>query len=88
MSDAITEATLRELLDSGAVRAVTIVAQGNAWAVQVEVGTRWRVLRSARDDVRWWKSLDRLARWLRGDLGIAEWSVDARQYAPAQRSAA
>ncbi|OOC08864.1 hypothetical protein [Thioalkalivibrio halophilus] len=87
MSDAITEATLRELLDSGAVRAVTIVAQGNAWAVQVEVGTRWRVLRSARDDVRWWKSLDRLARWLHG-LGISEWSVDARQFAPQQRSVA
>ena len=88
MSDAITEATLRELLDSGAVRAVTIVAQGNAWAVQVEVGTRWRVLRSARDDVRWWKSLDRLARWLREDLGVADWSVDARQYTPQQRSVA
>ena len=90
MSEAkgITEATLRELLDSGAIRSVALVAQGDGWAVQVEVGTRWRTLRSAREPVRWWRSLDRLARWLRADLGIAEWSVDARQYAPAQRSTA
>ena len=84
--DSIHESTMRELLDSGSVRAIAVVAQGDAWAVQVEVGTRWRVLRSAREPVRLWKSLDRLARWLRGDLGIAEWSVDARQYAPAQPS--
>ena len=90
MSEAkgITEATLRELLDSGAVRSVAIVAQGDAWAVQVEVGTRWRVLRSAREPVRWWRSLDRLARWLKDDLGIVEWSTDARLYTPVQRSAA
>ena len=89
MSDqGITEATLRELLDSGAIRSVALVAQGDAWAVQVEVGTRWRTLRSAREPVRWWRSLDRLARWLKDDIGVAEWTVDARQYRPAQRSAA
>ena len=87
MSDAITEATLRELLDSGAVRAITVVGQGEGWAVEIEVGTRRRVLRSARDPVRIWKSLDRLAGWLRG-MGVAEWSVDAKQYTPQQRSAA
>lgn len=86
-SKSITEATLRELLDSGAVRAVQIVGQGTGWAVQVEVGMRRRTLRSAREPVRWWRSLDRLARWLRDDLGIAEWSVDARQYQPGQRNA-
>ena len=87
MSDAITEATLRELLDSGAVRAITVVGQGEGWAVEIEVGTRRRVLRSARDPVRIWKSLDRLAGWLRG-MGVAEWSVDAKQYTPQQRSVA
>ena len=86
-NEGINEATMRELLDSGAVRAVVVIGQGDGWAVEIEVGTRRRVLRSAREPVRIWKSLDRLARWLHG-FGIAEWSVDARQFAPQQRSAA
>ena len=81
----ITETGLIDLIDAGAVRAVAIVAQGDAWAVQIQIGTQWRTVRSKREDVRWWKSLDTAARWLHG-LGIAEWSVDARQYAPVQRS--
>lgn len=87
MSEAkgITEATLRELLDSGAVRAIHIVGQAEGWAVEAELGTHRRVLRSARSPVRWWKSMDRLTRWLRGDLGIAEWTVDAENYEPARR---
>jgi len=85
-SDGISEATLRELIASGAVRAVVIVGQGSGWAVQVEVGTRRRVLRSAREPIRWWKSMDRLTRWLRSDLGVPEWTVDARHYNPDQRS--
>ena len=84
--DSIHETTMRELLDSGSVRAIAVVAQGDAWAVQVEVGTRWRSLRSAREPVRVWKSLDRLARWLKDDIGIVEWSTDARLYTPVQRS--
>lgn len=87
-TEAINEATMRELIESGAVRAITVVGQGEGWAVEIEVGTRRRVLRSAREPVRLWKSLDRLARWLREDLGVAEWAVDARQYTPAQRSVA
>lgn len=81
----ITESALRDLLDGGAVRSVSVVAQGDAWAVQVQIGTRSRTIGSKREDVRWWKSLDTAARWLNG-LGVAEWSVDARQYAPAQRA--
>jgi len=80
------EATLRDLVDAGAIRAVQVVAQGDAWCMEIQVGTAWRRLRSKRGPIRWWKSLDRLARWLRDEIGIAEWSVDARQYQPAQRS--
>jgi len=28
--------------------------------------------------------MDRLTRWLRSDLGVSEWTVDARQYHPGQ----
>lgn len=88
MSDAINEATLRELLDSGAVRGIVIIGEGDSWAVEAEIGTQRRVLRSDRSPVRVWKSMDRLARWLREDLGIAEWRVDATRYTPAQKGVA
>jgi len=84
-SDGIAEATLRELLASGAVRSVQVVGEAEGWAVQIEVGTRRRILRSARSPIRWWRSMDRLTRWLRDDLGVVEWSVDARHYNPGQR---
>ena len=84
-SDGISEATLRELLASGAVRHLVVVGAAEGWAVQVEIGMRRKVLRSARAPVRWWKSMDRLTRWLRDDLGVVEWSVDARHYNPGQR---
>ena len=82
--DSISEATLRNLIASGAVRSVAVVGQGPDWAVQVEVGMRRWALRSAREPVRLWRSLDRLARWLR-ERGVAEWTVDARHYNPGQR---
>ena len=85
-SDGISEATLRELIESGAVRAITVVGQGSGWAVQAEVGMRRRTLRSVRAPIRWWKSMDRLTRWLRSDLGVSEWTVDARHYHPGQRN--
>ena len=85
-SDGVSEATLRELLASGAVRGVIVVGESSGWAVQVEIGTRRRVLKSARAPVRWWKSMDRLTRWLREELGVVEWSVDARHYHPGQKS--
>ena len=83
-NEGISEATLRELIASGAVRSVAVVGQGPDWAVQVEVGMRRRALRSAREPVRLWRSMDRLSRWLR-ERGIAEWRVDARHYNPGQR---
>jgi len=85
-TESISETTLRNLISMGAVRRVSVIGQGASWAIQIEVGTQRRTLRSTRAPVRWWKSMDRLTRWLRRDLGIAEWTVDARHYNPDQQS--
>jgi len=77
---------LRSLISMGAVRRVSVIGQGASWAIQIEVGTQRCMLRSTRAPVRWWKSMDRLTRWLREELGVVEWSVDARHYHPGQKS--
>jgi len=83
----LTEGTLRDLVEAGAVRNVSVAAQGEGWVVLAEVGTRWKPVHNTRGRVKEWKSLDSLAGFLRDKLGVVRWSVEASQYAPAQRSA-
>ena len=70
----ITEATARELVSAGAVRVVQVVRHGDAWAVVVRVALRDRVVRSQREQVRTWRSLDTVAAWV-GQLGAAGFEV-------------
>lgn len=60
---AITEATTRELVSTGAVRVIQVVRHGDAWAVVVRVAMRDRVVRSQRGHVRTWRNLDTVAAW-------------------------
>jgi hypothetical protein len=64
----ITEATARELVNTGAVRSVQVLRHGDAWAAVIRVGLRDRVIRSQRERVRTWRSLDTVANWV-VDLG-------------------
>lgn len=74
--DAITEPTLRALLQAGAVQRVQAVADGRSWYVVIRVGMEEQVVASQRSYRRTWKSLDTLVAWLQ-DLGVARWDVDA-----------
>ena len=66
----ITEATARELVSTGVVRSIQVLRHGDAWAVVIRVGLRDRVIRSQRERVRTWRSLDTIANWA-VDLGVA-----------------
>ena len=73
----ISEDTFRILVNAGSVRKVTIQpAPWNGrerWAVVLKLGMDEAVIKSAREDVRTWASLDSLARWLKTQgVGVVE----------------
>ena len=73
----ISEDTFRILINAGSVRKVTIQpAPWNGkdrWAVILKLGMDEAVIKSAREDVRTWASLDSLARWLKTQgVGVVE----------------
>ena len=68
----ITEDTTRELIATGVVRVLQVVHHGDAgWAVLVRVGVQNRVVRSQREKIRTWRSLDTLANWAAGLGAVA-----------------
>ena len=73
----ISEDTFRILINAGSVRKVTIQpAPWNGkerWAVVLKLGMDEAVIKSAREEVRTWASLDSLARWLKTQgVGVVE----------------
>ena len=73
----ISEETFRILVNAGSVRKITLQpAPWNGrdrWAVVVKLGMDEAVIKSAREDVRTWASLDSLARWLKTQgVGVVE----------------
>jgi len=68
----ISEREFKLLLDAGAVRSASIEpAPGAGWSVVVRVGMEERPVSSVRHDVRTWKKLDTLTRWLQ-EAGVSE----------------
>lgn len=70
----ITETTARELVGAGAVRAIQAVRHGDAWAIVLRIALQDRVVRSQREPVRTWRSLDTLAGWVE-QLGATQFEV-------------
>ena len=73
----ISEETFRILVNAGSVRKITLqLAPWNGkdrWAVVLKLGMDEAVIKSAREDVRTWASLDSLARWLKTQgVGVVE----------------
>ena len=73
----ISEETFRILVNAGSVRKITLQpAPWNGrdrWAVVLKLGMDEAVIKSAREDVRTWASLDSLARWLKTQgVGVVE----------------
>ena len=64
-----TEATACELVDAGAVRAIQVVRDDDAWAVVLQIALQDRGVRSQRKSVWTRRSLDTLA------AGIGQWGA-------------
>jgi len=63
---------------AGAIRSVSIEpAPGDGWAVVLRIGMEERALSSARKEVRIWKRVDAVVRWL-ADIGVTEAVVRTR----------
>lgn len=74
----IAEREARALAYAGAIRSVTVEpAPGEGWAVIFRIGMEERPLMSARREVRTWKRVDAVIRWL-ADIGISEAVVRTR----------
>jgi hypothetical protein len=73
------EADLEPLVASGAVRECKVSREGKKWAVWVRLGgpgSKWMPVRSQREAVRTWASLDTLERFTSG-LGIVSFAVES-----------
>lgn len=83
MDDSITEETLRALIAAGGVRALVAVPQthpkskGQVWALTAKVGLKELILRSKREPIRYFSSLDTLAGFVLG-FGALELVVHLR----------
>lgn len=55
--------TLAILVATGGLREVRAVREADAWALQGRVGQDWLPVRSARQELRLWSSLDTLERF-------------------------
>jgi hypothetical protein len=81
----VNEKTFRTLIEAGAVRKVSIVAQGARFHVEVGTPNGTLTALTLRGDVKTWTSLDSAARWVRG-LGIGTIQVLLSGWQPGQRS--
>lgn len=55
--------TMAMLLTTGGLREVRAVREGPAWSLQGRIGQDWLPIRSARQELRLWSSLDTLERF-------------------------
>lgn len=78
-------AALRDLVDAGTVRRVTLVGQRGGYAVLARYGTQERTLAAKSGEPRLFASIDTAARALRA-LGVADFEVKAVNYAPGDLS--
>jgi len=79
MREGFHETTLRPLVASGAVRECKVSRHGDRWAVWVRLGgpgSKWMPVRSQREAVRTWASLDTLERFT-SELGILSFAVES-----------
>lgn len=80
MTTTVKLATARELVQAGSVRRATLLGQRGGYAIVLRVGTAERVLATKSAVPRLFAQLDRAARLLRDELGIARFEVDAAGY--------
>lgn len=79
--------TLRELVDAGSVRSVSLLGQKGGYAVSVHLGMTERILAGKDGDPRVFATLDTAARTLR-ELGVAAFEVNVVNFEPGRLRAA
>ncbi len=75
---------LRRLAEAGVNLNPQVVADGPRWYVQVQVGMTYQPLGARRGGVRYFKTLDGVASYLRR-LGIGSWITNAASWVPEQQ---
>jgi hypothetical protein len=81
----VNEKTFRTLIEAGAVKKVSIVAQGGRFHVEAKTPNGSLTALTLKGDVKTWTSLDSAARWVRS-LGIGTVSLMLGGWQPGQRS--
>lgn len=74
---------VRALAEAKSLRKATILGQPGGWAVAVADGTDERIVAAQKTRaMRLWRHLDSAAAYVRGELGLAQFSVDAANHEP------
>lgn len=70
-AETIAEQSLIDLARTGSVRSLRVVESGDgSWVLVATIGMAERALRSQRESVRTWRSLDTVYRYCRERVGI------------------
>lgn len=75
MKRSIEQETLPALVETGAAREFRVLRDGEAWRLETRLGAKWLPIRSRREPVRVWRSLNVVGRFCEG-VGIKVLTVE------------
>ncbi len=59
MKRAIEQETLQALVETWAAREFRVLREGEAWRLELRLGSKWLPVHSRREPIRYWRSLRR-----------------------------
>ena len=75
--------SVRNLVEAEAISGATVLGRPGGWAVVIRYGALERAIASTRRQLRTWRHLDSAAAFVREELGLARFEVDASGHDPA-----
>lgn len=78
MKRAIEQDTLAALVETGAAREFRVLREGEAWRLELRLGSKWLPVRSPREPVRVWRSLTAIGPFCEG-VGIKVLMVELQK---------
>jgi len=78
------EKTLRALIDAGAVKKVSIIANGANFHVEIRTPNDSIIAETTKGKIKTWATLDTAAKWVRG-LGIGKAEIHISKWLPDQK---
>ncbi len=84
MGNRMDERTLRALVDAGAVKRVSIVANGARFHVEIDTAGGSLSASTVKGEAKTWRTLDAAAKWVRS-VGIGNAQLDLARWQPGQR---